>query len=98
MPPTPGASVPYDPARAFHVWKHFNPHGAQDPGAAWAAAISYEQRHAVTSMAEFSGLHALLERLLTVLETMRVEDEAVRFAADHAELLDDTTPVGRSQP
>ena len=76
---------PYDPDRAFWVWRHYNPRVADDAGAAWAAAISYEQRHAVASMYEFSGLQATLERLITLLENMRVEQQAVTQVAEWLE-------------
>jgi hypothetical protein len=78
---TPGRAVP-SADRAWFIYKYLNPVSAEDPRTAFTAGFHRAYRDSISDQVDFAGLLPLLQRLLDLLEELRVERDVVRSIAD----------------
>jgi hypothetical protein len=81
MPDIAVPSSKRGPQRAWYIFKYLNPASAEDPQASFIAGFSRAYRESVADQTEFGTLQPLLERLLRVLEDLRVERDVVNSLA-----------------
>jgi len=67
-----------DAEKAWWVWRHFNPHQANDARSAFLAGYRRAYLDAISDTTQFAGLPESLERLADLLEDARIEREAIR--------------------
>lgn len=81
-----------DAAKAYYVWRHYNPNSADDPLAAWSAGYEAGGRAMLVRSATWAGLKPTIEDLLEALnrhliarERDQLDQDAERWALSNAD-------------
>lgn len=70
-----------NPEQAWYVFKYVNPASAEDPKSSFLGGFHRAYRDSVSDQADFAQLLPLLNRLVELLEDLRVERDVVRSMA-----------------
>jgi uncharacterized Ntn-hydrolase superfamily protein len=71
-----------DAAKAYYVWRHYNPNSADDPLAAWSAGYEAGGDAMRVRSAAWVGLEPTLEDLLEELRSARIRRERDQLDQD----------------
>jgi hypothetical protein len=71
-----------DPSAAWFKWRHYHPHEAEDPRAAFAAGVLIGREQMLAASVEWAQLPPLLGSLLEELVLLREERAIAREIAE----------------